>query len=66
MLGIDWGIWAMRHPVEQRALLGDLLAMVEAGSIEPVAPTVYPLADVARALEDLLERRAVGKVALVP
>ena len=40
--------------------------MVEAGSIEPVAPTLYPLDDVARALEDLLGRRAVGKVALVP
>jgi NADPH2:quinone reductase len=66
VLGIDWGIWAVRHPAEQRAILGDLLAEVEAGSIEPVAPTVYPLADVARALEDLLGRRAVGKIALVP
>ncbi len=66
VLGIDWGIWAMRHPVEQRALLVDLLAMVEAGSVEPAAPTVYRLEEVARALEDLLGRRAVGKVALVP
>jgi NADPH2:quinone reductase len=66
VLGIDWGIWAMRHPDEQRALLGDLLALVDAGSIEPAAPTVYPLDDVARALEDLLARRVVGKVALAP
>ena len=41
--------------------------MVEAGSIDPVQPTVeYPLDDAARALGDLLERRAVGKVALIP
>ena len=66
VIGIDWGIWAMQHAEEQRALLADLLAMVEAGSIEPVAPTVYPLGDVAMALEDLLGRRVVGKVALVP
>jgi len=66
VLGIDWGIWAMRHGAEQRALLGDLLIMVVAGSVEPVAPTVYPLDDVARALEDLLARRVVGKVALAP
>jgi len=66
VLGIDWGIWAMRHPVEQRALLDDLLAMVAAGTIDPVHPAQYPLEDVAKALEDLLGRRAVGKVALVP
>jgi NADPH2:quinone reductase len=66
VLGIDWGIWAMRHADKQRTLLGDLLAMAQAGSIVPVQPTVYPLDDVARALEDLLARRAVGKVALIP
>ncbi len=66
VLGIDWGIWAMQHPAEQQVLLADLLAMVEAGSILPVSPTTYPLAEVARALEDLLGRRVVGKVALVP
>jgi NADPH:quinone reductase len=66
VIGIDWGIWAMRHPTEQRALLEDLLAMVEAGTLDPVRPTEYPLDDVAGALEDLLGRRAVGKIALVP
>ncbi len=66
VIGIDWGIWAMQHAGEQRALLGDLLALVEDGSIDPVHPTTYPLDEVARALEDLLGRRTVGKIALVP
>ncbi len=66
VIGIDWGIWAMQHAAEQRALLDDLLALVEAGSIVPVHPTEYPLDEVARALEDLLGRRTVGKIALVP
>jgi NADPH2:quinone reductase len=66
VIGIDWGIWAMTHPAEQRALLNDLLAMVAAGTLDPVRPTEYPLDDVAGALEDLLGRRAVGKIALVP
>lgn len=66
VLGIDWGIWAMRHANEQRALLDDLLARVEAGTIRPVAPTTYPLEAAGQALEDLLGRRAVGKVALLP
>ena len=66
VIGIDWGIWAMTHPAEQRALLGDLLDMVAAGTLDPVRPTAYPLEDVASALEDLLGRRTVGKIALVP
>jgi NADPH2:quinone reductase len=66
VIGIDWGIWAMQHAAEQRSLLGDLLAMVDDGTIDPVHPTVYALDDVARALEDLLGRRVVGKAVLVP
>jgi NADPH2:quinone reductase len=66
VVGIDWGIWAMQHGEEQRALLGDLLALVAGGRIDPVRPNEYPLDDVARALEDLLGRRVVGKIALIP
>ena len=42
VIGIDWGIWAMQHAAEQRALLDDLLALVEAGSIVPGAPDRVP------------------------
>jgi NADPH2:quinone reductase len=66
VIGIDWGIWAMQHADAQRGLLGDLLAMVAGGSIDPVHPLEYPLDDVGRALEDLLARRTVGKIALIP
>jgi NADPH2:quinone reductase len=66
VLGIDWGIWAMQHADAQQALLDDLLGMVADGHIDPVRPNEYPLEDVARALEDLLGRRVVGKVALIP
>ena len=66
VIGIDWGIWAMQHADAQRALLGDLLAMVAGGSIAPVHPVEYRLEDVAQALEDLLGRRTVGKIALIP
>jgi NADPH2:quinone reductase len=66
VIGIDWGIWAMTHAVEQRALLDNLLDMVGTGRLDPVKPAVYPLEQVAQALDDLLGRRAVGKVALAP
>ncbi|HEX3333054.1 MAG TPA: zinc-binding dehydrogenase [Acidimicrobiales bacterium] len=66
VIGIDWGIWAMQHADAQRSLLGDLLEMVAGGHLDPVRPNEYPLDDVARALDDLLGRRAVGKIALIP
>jgi NADPH:quinone reductase len=66
LLGIDWGIWAMRHPAEQASLLADLLQMVEESALDPVRPAEYRLDDVSRALDDLLGRRVVGKIALVP
>ncbi len=66
VIGIDWGIWAMTHADAQRTLLADLLAMVAEGRLDPVRPAEYRLEDVARALEDLLGRRTVGKIALIP
>lgn len=66
VVGVDWGAWGMQHPAEQRALLAELLAWAGAGELHVSAPTTRPLADVAGALTDLLERRVVGKVALVP
>jgi len=66
VVGVDWGAWAMQHGREQQELLGSLLTMVESGRLHPAAPTTYPLAGVAEALDDLLNRRVVGKVALVP
>jgi len=66
VLGIDWGIWSMQHAAEQRTLLQDSLRMVEQNQLDPIHPTSYPLDDVAVALQDLLERKVVGKVALIP
>jgi NADPH:quinone reductase len=66
VLGVDWGMWAMQHGADQRVLLDDLLAMVGDDRISPVHPTTYPLDQVGTALDDLLARRVVGKIALVP
>lgn len=64
VVGVDWGAWAMGNGDEQRALLTTLLDLVEAGSLQPPAPTTYPLDRVGDALDDLLGRRVVGKVVL--
>jgi NADPH2:quinone reductase len=66
IIGIDWGIWAMQHSTEQSALLADLVFMVTDRRIDPVHPFTYPLDQVATALDDMLTRKVVGKVALIP
>jgi len=66
VVGVDWGAWAMGHAEAQGELLDELLAMVEAGQLDPVAPTTRPLDDIVPVLQDLLDRKITGKVALVP
>ncbi len=64
--GVDWGGWTVTHAAENIQLLADVIAAVGRGELLPVVPRTYPLADVAEALTDQLERRAVGKSVLVP
>ena len=44
----------------------ELLDMVVAGTLKPLVGGTYPLADAARAHEDLASRRTTGKLLLVP
>ncbi|MFZ4719596.1 MAG: NADPH:quinone oxidoreductase family protein [Ilumatobacteraceae bacterium] len=64
--GVDWGGWTVTHALENMQMLADVVAEVARGELHPVEPGTYPLADVAEALTDQLERRVVGKTVLVP
>ncbi|WP_329518781.1 zinc-binding dehydrogenase [Spirillospora sp. NBC_01491] len=66
VVGVDWGAWAMSRPLDQQALLGELLTLVAGGRLVPVAPRTEPLEAAGTVLDDLLGRRVVGKVALIP
>lgn len=66
VVGIDWGAWAMTFPDENRMLIEEIMAAVEAGTLDPTEPATYPLERVGEALNDLLGRRVTGKAALVP
>ena len=66
VIGVEWGGWVMRYPEENRELVAEVVAAIAAGDLHPVAPVERPLDDAAAALLDLLERRAVGKIVLVP
>jgi NADPH2:quinone reductase len=63
------GFWLM-HLIprrdEVRAMIEDLLQAVLAGELEVVTGGIYPLAEAARAHEDIAARRTQGKLLLDP
>ena len=67
VVGVDWGAWAMQHGPDQQALLASLLDLV-ADRPPPSgrAPHLSRSTPSAEALDDLLGRRVVGKIALTP
>jgi NADPH2:quinone reductase len=66
LVGVDWGIWAMTNGEKQGEILRQLLDMVATGAIEVDEPTTYDFTRGIDALSDLLGRKVVGKIALVP
>ncbi len=64
--GVEWGSWAGRHRADNEALLRDVMGMIAEGRLHPVEPTEYPLERTVDALRDLAERRASGKLVIVP
>lgn len=63
------GFWlrpALAAPGAVAGPLQELLGLVSAGRLKPVAGGSYPLAEARRAHEDLLARRTTGKIVLTP
>lgn len=66
VIGIDWGAWAASDPAGNRQLIEELLTLVTEQKLHPAVPAEHPLEDATQVMDDLLERRTVGKVVLVP
>jgi NADPH2:quinone reductase len=62
--GVGWGAYALTHQGFLRRQWDALLPWLESGELDPPIGATYALDDVARALADLDERRATGKVVL--
>jgi len=63
--GVEWGGWVAKHPDANRAMLGDVMALITEGRLHPVEPASYPFEDASKALSDQQNRRVVGKAVLV-
>ncbi len=66
VVGVEWGGWVGRHPEENRALIAEVLAAIDRGDLHPVAPFERPLNEAGAVLSELLNRKAVGKIVLIP
>jgi NADPH:quinone reductase len=62
VVGVAWGAFLGVDPSIGRTIAEDLERMVAAGHVRPLVGEVYPLEEGARALRDLDERAATGKL----
>jgi len=62
LVGVFFGSWSSRFQEEATDNFREILEFYEAGRIDPLVGAEYPITEYARALRDLSERRAIGKV----
>lgn len=66
MVGVYWGDWAQRNREASATQFERIAAALAAGQLSPVISERLRLEDVPRAMEDLLRRRAHGKLIVLP
>jgi NADPH2:quinone reductase len=66
IVGVFWGSFAVREAALQKENARELWKMLEDGRLKPVVGESHPLEDYAAAFASLAERRAQGKVVVVP
>ena len=64
VVGVFYGSFSVREPNANEENWQELMALYEAGKIDPLVGDVFPLSDYAPALRKLSGRAAVGKVVL--
>jgi NADPH2:quinone reductase len=59
--GVGWGGFAMTRPTYMREQWDLLLPMIESGVVAPLIGATYDLDGFGRALQDMADRRTLGK-----
>lgn len=65
-VGVFWGSFIAREPQVSNENFQQLFAWFSEGKMLPHVSREYPLADAPKAMRDMLERKATGKLILVP
>lgn len=65
IVGVFWGSFAVREPERNQENLRQLLDWLQSGALQPRISARYPLERAADALNDIIERRVIGKSVLI-
>jgi NADPH:quinone reductase len=66
VVGVFWGQFVMKEPQVNMANFHQLFQWYTEGRLKPPVSRTYPLAQAAQAMQDLLARKATGKLILTP
>jgi NADPH2:quinone reductase len=66
IVGVFWGAFLQRDPQKTKAHLSELVGLYTSGKLRPAVTATYPLEGVPEALVEVMERRAKGKIVIVP
>jgi len=66
IIGIFWGAFLKRNAQRSREHFAELLSLYATGNLRPAVTRTYPLERAPEALTELVERRAKGKIVIVP
>lgn len=66
IVGVFWGAFSEREPKANFQNLIELFQFYQKGELKPYIQKTYALEDAPQALYDMLERRAMGKLVIIP
>lgn len=66
LVGVFWGEFAKREPQANAAGIAEMMGWMKEGKLKPLVSKTYSLEDAKQALIDLRERRATGKLVVLP
>ncbi|WP_020652883.1 NADPH:quinone oxidoreductase family protein [Massilia niastensis] len=66
VVGVFWGDFTRKEPQAHAAAMQRLTDWMAEGTLRPLVSARYPLADTARALNDMAARKVVGKIVIQP
>jgi NADPH2:quinone reductase len=66
VVGVFWGSFTAREPKVYADNMAELLGWYAASKVRPLVEKRFPLAEAANALQFIHDRKAVGKIVLVP
>ena len=64
--GVSWGAWTKREPQGQHGLMKQIVEWCAQGKLSAHVHAIYPLADIAAALQAIADRKVMGKIVLRP